>query len=133
MAPPANRDIIETAFEDWAAGRRSFYDLCAADASITIMGQSRFSGTFSKDAFLRERARPFVARFSTPIVPANWKIWAEKDDVIARWDSHATACDGKPYNNSYAFFITMKDGRATSLTMFLDMSAFEDVWNRCQP
>ena len=55
------------------------------------------------------------------------------DQVFVRWDSKATACDGKPYANSYAYFLTMRDGRATALTMFLDMGAFDDVWNRCQP
>ena len=103
------------------------------DGSVTIAGQSPHSGSFSKAGFLNDRGKPFQARFSTPIVPTNWKLWAVEDQVFVRWDSKATACDGTPYINSYAYFITMKHGRATALTMFLDMGAFEDVWNRCQP
>ena len=33
--------------------------------------------------------------------------------------------------NSYAYFITIKEGRAETLTMFLDMGAFDDVWSHC--
>lgn len=100
---------------------------------MTIAGQSPHSGTFGKDAFRRERAKPFAARFSTAILPTDWKIWTDDDEAIVRWESRAVACNGEPYVNSYAYFITMKDGRATALTMFLDMGAFDDVWNRCSP
>ena len=129
----ANREIVARAFVDWQAGQGSFYDLMTEEAAVTIAGASKHSGTFSKAAFLRDRARPFQARFSTPIMPTGWTIWAVEDEVIVRWDSRATACDGKPYANSYAYFITMPDGRATALTMILDMGAFDDVWNRCAP
>lgn len=129
----SNRAVVDQAFADWQANRGSFYDLIAADGFITIAGQSPHSGTFGKATFLRDRAKPFQARFSTPIVPTRWKVWAVDDQVFVRWDSKATACDGRPYINSYAYFITMRDGRATALTMFLDMGAFDDVWNRCRP
>ena len=129
----SDRAIVEKAFADWQAGRGSFYDLITEDGVVTIAGQSPRSGTFSKAEFLELRARPFAARFSTPIVPTRWTVWAVDDQVFVRWDSKAIACDGKSYANSYAYFITMRDGRATALTMFLDMGAFDDVWNRCQP
>ncbi len=128
-----NRAIVEKAFADWQAARGSFYDLVTDDGFVTIAGQSPHSGTFTKAAFLRDRAKPFQARFSTPIVPTRWTISAVDDEVFVRWDSTAVACDGKSYVNSYAYFITMQGGRATALTMFLDMGAFDDVWNRCQP
>lgn len=131
--PSSNRNVVDCAFTDWKEGRGSFYDLLTEDGSVTIAGQSPHSGTFGKAEFLRDRAKPFQARFSTPIVPTHWTIWAEGDQVIVRWDSKATACDGKPYANSYAFFLAMKDGHATELTMFLDMGAFDDIWNRCRP
>lgn len=129
----SNRVIVDKAFVEWQAGRGSFYDLITDDGSITIAGQSPNSGTFSKAGFLKDRAKPFAARFSTPILPTRWTVWAVDDQVFVRWDSKATACDGKPYTNSYAYFITMKAGRASALTMFLDMGAFDDVWNRCRP
>ena len=129
----SNRRIVETAFADWQAGWGSFYDLITDNGAVTIAAQSPHSGTFARADFLRDRAKPFQARFSTPIVPTRWKVRAVDDEVFVRWDSEATACYGKPYANSYACFITMRDDRATALTMFLDMGAFDDVWSRCGP
>ena len=129
----SNGTIVRTAFANWQAGRGSFYDLIADDGSVTIAGQSPRSGTFSKAEFLRDRAKPFQARFSTPIKPTRWTVWAADDQVFVRWESEATACDGRSYSNSYAYFITMREGRATALTMSLDMGAFDDVWDRCRP
>ena len=127
----ANKAIVDKAFADWKAGHGSFYELLTANATVTISGHSSHSGTFSKAQFLQERAKPFQARFSKPIVAIHWKIWAVDDEVIVRWESQAISCDGTPYLNSYAYFITMKEGRAEALTMFLDMSAFDEVWSRC--
>ena len=132
-ATASNRLIVDQAFAEWKAGKASFYALLTDEASVTIAGESVNSGTFLKAAFLRDRAAPFQARFRTPLLPTRWTVWAVGDEVIVRWDSRATACDGRPYTNSYAYFITMKNGRATALTMFLDMGAFDDVWNRCAP
>lgn len=128
----SNKALVERAFADWRAGRGSFYDLITEAGTVTIAGQSPRSGTFTKAAFLRERATPFGNRFRTPVVPTNWTVWAADDQVFVRWDSVGTACDGRRYTNSYAYFLTMRDGRATALTMFLDMGAFDDVWNRCR-
>ena len=129
----ANEAIVDRAFGDWQAGHGSFYELLIDNASVTISGRSPHSGTFSKAQFLEERAKPFQARFLEPIVPTRWKIWAVDDQVIVRWDSQAISCDGRPYLNSYAYFVTMKAGHAEALTMFLDMGAFDEVWSRCSP
>ena len=133
FATHKNRNAVEKAFADWAAEKGSFYDLLTDDAVVRIEGQSPNSGTFSKAAFFRDRAKPFQARFSTSILPTKWTIWAVDDEVIVRWGSKAADCDGKAYANSYAYFMTMRRGRATALTMFLDMGAYDDVWKRCQP
>ena len=127
----ANEAIVDKAFAGWQSGQGSFYELLTDHATVTISGDSPHSGTFSKAQFLEERAKPFQARFLKPIVPTRWKIWAIDDEVIARWDTQATSCDGRPYLNSYAYFVTMKEGRAEALTMFLDMGAFDEVWDRC--
>ena len=100
---------------------------------MTIADRSPRGGTFSKAAFPRERSTPFGARFRTAPAPTGWTGWAADNQVFVRWDSSGTACDGKLYANSYAYFLTMQDGRATALTMFLDMGAFDDVWSRCRP
>lgn len=129
----ANLRAVDAAFAAWRSGRGSVFDLLMDEAAVTIAGSSPHSGTFGKAAFLSERMAPFAARFDGPLLPVEWKAWAVDDQVFVRWESRATARDGVPYANSYAFFITMEGGRVTALTMFLDMGAFDDVWTRCSP
>jgi uncharacterized protein len=57
-------------------------------------------------------------------------IHADGDTVIVLWDGHGTANDGQPYNNSYAWFMRMRDGKITDGTAFYDSISFNDLWSR---
>ena len=53
--------------------------------------------------------------------------------LIALFDVEATAADGKPYRNSYAWFMQMRDGQIVDVTAFFDYLEFNDFWQRVQP
>ncbi|GBR09732.1 nuclear transport factor 2-like protein [Gluconobacter frateurii] len=53
--------------------------------------------------------------------------------VIVHFDGHGIANDGKPYDNSYAWFLTMRGGRVIAGTAFFDRIAFNDLWTRVRP
>ncbi len=55
------------------------------------------------------------------------------DTVIARFDAQGTARDGKPYVNSYAWFLQLKDGQIVKAQAFFDSIAFDDLWRRVAP
>ena len=44
-----------------------------------------------------------------------------------------TAKDGKPYVNTYAWFLDMRDGKIVKASAFFDSIAFNDLWTRVQP
>lgn len=58
---------------------------------------------------------------------------AEGDDVVAIWDGTATARDGSPYVNTYAWVMTMRDERVVKGTAFLDLVALGDFLRRVPP
>ena len=58
---------------------------------------------------------------------------AEGDTVVAHFDAQGTARDGKPYVNSYAWILTLKDGRIVRAHAFFDAHAFDDFWTRVRP
>ena len=125
-----NAALVRKAFDDWATGRASFYDILAPDAVWTIPGTSPHCGTWhSREAFLTDMVRPFLSCFSTFSFTVR-KIWTDGDTVAVHWDSQATDRDGRPYSNAYVYVIALEGGFATSVTAFLDMVAFNDVWNR---
>jgi ketosteroid isomerase-like protein len=129
-----NRATVAKAMDAWAAGTGGPYNLLAEDAVWTISGNSLASKTYpSKEAFMSEVIRPFNARMSTRLVPSVHALYADGDTVVAHFDARGTARDGKPYINSYAWILTLKDGRIVRAFAFFDAKAFDDFWTRVPP
>lgn len=129
-----NRATIAKAMDAWAAGTGGPYDLLADDAVWTISGNSLASKTYpSKEAFMSEVIRPFNARMQTRLIPSVHALYAEGDTVVAHFHAQGTARDGKPYVNSYAWILTLKDGRIVRAFAFFDAHAFDDFWTRVSP
>lgn len=126
------RTVRET-FHKWSAGKGSLNDLMAENAVIVIPGTAPHCGTFSKSVFVRDVATPFMARFSRPPAPQARKIWSQGDDVVVLAEAEGTRRDGKPYANSYVFVLNLRRGRVVRATEFLDMAAFNDVWDQVDP
>ena len=130
----ANKAIIQRAFDAWAAGTGGPYDLLADDATWTITGNSLASKTYpSREAFMSEVIRPFNARMSAGLKPSIRNIYAEGDTVVVFFDASGTARDGKPYANTYAWFLDLKDGKIDKAHAFFDSIAFNDFWTRVEP
>ena len=129
-----NRALVAKGFEAWANGTGSPYDLLAEDANWTITGNSMAAKTYpTKEAFMSEVIRPFNARMRTRLVPTVRQLYAEGDTVIAFFDAKGTAKDGKPYTNTYAWIMDMRDGKIVRASAFFDSIAFDDFWRRIDP
>lgn len=129
-----NRTAIAAGLQAWADGTGSPYDLLADDARWTITGNSLAAKTYpSKEAFLREVIRPFNARMAERLIPSVHRIYADGDTVIAHFDARGVAKDGKPYVNSYAWILRMRDGQIVEAHAFFDAIVFDDLWRRVKP
>jgi hypothetical protein len=90
-----NKQAIQGGFDAWRNATGSVFDLLAADAKWTIVGNSPVSRTFNgRNEFLDVVLNPFNARLSSRLVPAVRGIYADGDMVIALFDAEATARDG---------------------------------------
>lgn len=129
-----NKAIVNRSFDAWRAGTGSPFDLLADDARWTIEGHSVASKTYAgKEAFLSEVIRPFNARMQSPLKPTVRSILADGDSVVILFDARGTARDGRPYANSYAWFLDMRDGRIVRASAFFDAIEFNDFWARVAP
>lgn len=129
-----NRRAVEAGFEKWRRGTGSIFELLASDVKWTITGLSAASGTYqSKRDFMDMVIIPFNARLSTPLVPTVQAIYADGDTVIVLWDGKGIARDGKSYENTYSWYLKMRDGKIVSATAFYDSIAFNDLWKRVRP
>ena len=129
-----NKAAVESSLKAWAAGTGSPFDLLADDATWTIVGRSAASKTYQgREAFMREVIRPFNARMSAPLKPEIRRIYADGDTVIAFFDAKGTARDGKPYANTYAWFLEMRGGKIVAAHAFFDSVEFNELWRRVAP
>ena len=97
--------------------------------------RSQVSKTFdSKEQFIGEVLQPFGARFSEPFRPvAVHGVYADGDTVVVLWDGEGTRLDGKPYENTYAWFMRFREGLVVEATAFFDSIAFDKLWNEVTP
>jgi ketosteroid isomerase-like protein len=129
-----NRRTVQAGFDEWRRGTGTVFNLLASDAKWTIPGRSAASGTYhSRRDFMDQVTIPFNARLSTPLVPTVRGIYADGDMVIVLWDGAAMARDGKSYENTYSWYLKMRDGKIISATALYDSIAFDDLWKRVRP
>jgi ketosteroid isomerase-like protein len=78
--PSENKVLVQQAFDAWAAGIGSPYDLLAENVKWTIIGNSLASKTYgSRDAFIGEIIRPFNARMSVGLKPTIRQMYTDGD------------------------------------------------------
>jgi len=129
-----NKGIVKASFEAWRAGTGGPFELLADDATWTIVGHSVASTTYEgREAFMREVIRPFNARMEVGLKPTIRGLYADAETVIIFFDASATARDGKPYTNTYAWFFEMRGGKVVKAFAFFDSISFNDLWQRVTP
>jgi ketosteroid isomerase-like protein len=138
--PPVSDDpkqIVTAAFQAWQDGTAPITDLFAPDMRWRIEGRSAAAGEFAdRQAFIDEVLAPFAGRFAQGerFVPRTIRsIHADGDTVIVLWDGHGVANDGVAYDNTYAWFMRVRDGLVVEGTAFFDSIAFDELWTRVQP
>jgi uncharacterized protein len=123
------RDKTEQAFRDWQNGIGNITDLFADNLVWTIKGHSLASKTYySKKEFVDEVLRPFAARFSERFRPVSTHVYVDGDTAIVLWEGEGIRVDGKPYKNSYAWFMRYQDGLVVEATAFYDSLSFNQLW-----
>ena len=133
-ATESNRHVIRAAFEAWQAGTAPITDVFAADMVWRIEGHSVASREYAdRQEFVDEVLAPFAARFAAGerFRPVRIRsIHADGDTVVVVWDGRGVANDGRPYENSYAWIMRMREGAVVDGTAFYDSISFNDLWAR---
>lgn len=130
-----NKEIVQAAFERWRQGAAYISDIFSDDLRWTIVGKSFASRTYeSKRDFVDGVLHPFAERFASPFRPTVITgVYADGDMVIVMWDGEGVANDNVVYRNTYAWFMTLKDGLVVEGTAFYDSIEFNELWTRVSP
>jgi ketosteroid isomerase-like protein len=133
----ANRLAVTRAFQGWQDGTSSIIEIFAPEMVWRIEGHSLASKFYgSKQQFVDEVLAPFGERFGSSDrfrSVSIRSIIADGDTVVVLSDGRGTATDGLPYENSYAWFMKMRDGLVIDGTAFYDSISFDDLWTRVSP
>jgi ketosteroid isomerase-like protein len=133
-AESRNLELVEAAFANWKNGTGSVFDLLAPQAQWTIVGHSAISAVYrSKEEFMATAIAPLDARLSSPLVPSMRGLYADDDVIIAHFDAAATARDGRPYRNTYSWYLRLRHDRIVEATAFFDSVALNDLFERVPP
>jgi ketosteroid isomerase-like protein len=156
LQPPSaehEQFVVHALFSDAAAavavlpgtgGGLELVDVAALTDSATadhmtweITGRSAAAGRYrSAQHFTDEVLRPFGARFAaeTPFRPVDVRsVLADGDTVVVVWDGEGTTTAGTTYRNTYAWFLTLREGRVVDGTAFYDSLAIDELWERVSP
>ena len=79
---------------------------------------------------------PFGRRFSAadPFRPVHIRgIYADDDTVIVLWDGRGTTIQDTIYENSYAWFMQLRDDRVVHGNAFYDSISFNQLWSNVTP
>ncbi len=135
----SNREIVTDAFRSWANGTGYVASIFADDMTWEITGRSAASKKYANtQQFIDECLHPFGARFSSsdPFRPVNIRaIYDDEDNstVIVLWDGQGTTTAGTTYQNTYAWFMTLRGGKIIDGTAFYDSIAFNELWADVKP
>jgi ketosteroid isomerase-like protein len=135
----SNRELVTDAFAAWSAGTGRVTSIFAEDMTWEIVGHSAASRKYAnKQEFIDQVLAPFGARFSTeePFRPVTIRgIYADDTNstVIVLWDGSGLTTIGTRYNNTYAWFMTLRDGAVVDGTAFYDSISFNELWEKVTP
>lgn len=124
-----NRQAIRTAFESWEQGdSRPFFGLVSDEVRWTVIGSTPISGTFnSKSAFMEGAAGKLTAKFAGPVMAQIVDVCAEGDKVFLQWEGSSSTTDGRPYEQTYCWVLTMSEGEIVEAFAYLDTGLVSSV------
>jgi ketosteroid isomerase-like protein len=128
-----NADVVRDAFARGVSDENSFYSILADDVEWTVARANEPATYTSRADFLRDGAGPIVSRLDGPIQAEVLELITEGDVVVARWRGTATALDGLPYVNDYAWVMTMRDEQVVRVAAYLDLVVLGELLDRVAP
>jgi uncharacterized protein (TIGR02246 family) len=124
-----NKALIQQMFDALAnADSRPFVALMADDVTWTVMGQTRWSGTYrGKAAVLNDLLGVLRTRLADRYRATAQRVIAEGPYVVVQARGQSTTVAGTAYNNEYCFIYRLEDGKIKEVTEYLDTELLTSV------
>lgn len=122
MGAAENKKLIQDMFAELSKGNgEAFLGNMADDVQFTIIGSTKWSGTFSgKKELVEKLLGPLNAELEGGITITPENFIADGDTVAMQAKGKSTTKSGKSYDNTYCQVFTFKDGKVQRVTEYLD-------------
>lgn len=116
-----NKRLIERFIGCMAAGDMD-PNLMTEDFSYTIIGNTKFSGTFDRSQMVSMMAQTYSDHFDDRFKFCLDDLIAEGDSVVAQLHGEGVIKDGRPYANRYCqvYRIAGDEGRVREIINYID-------------
>ena len=132
MGAAENKQLIETMFAELSRGNGAGYlEQLADDVRFTIIGSTKFSGTFDgKQDVVNRLLMPLMAALEGGLEVTPDRLVAEGDTVVVQAHGRSTTKTGKPYNNTYCIVARIVDGKLKELVDYVDTELITSALGR---
>ena len=122
MGAAENKKLIQDMFAELSKGNApAFLNAMADDVRFTIMGTTKYSGTFNgKQEVITKLLQPLTAQLEGGLTITPENFIADGDFVAMQARGKSTTKSGKPYNNTYCQVFRIANGKVQEMTEYLD-------------
>ena len=119
-------------FAELSRGNGAGYlDRLADDVRFTVMGSTKYSGTFNgKGEVVEKLLTPLMSQLEGGLSLTVDGMVAEGDTVVVQARGRSTTKSGKPYNNRYCQLFRVEGGKVKAITEYLDTELVTQTFGR---
>jgi ketosteroid isomerase-like protein len=132
MSAAENKDLIRNMMAELGKGNaQAFLGAMADDVRFTIMGTTKFSGTYNgKQDVVNKLLGPLTAQLEGGLTITPDNFIAEGDFVAMLARGNSKAKNGKSYNNHYCQIFRVANGKVQEITEYLDTELVTSVFGK---
>ena len=122
MGAAENKQFISNMFIELSKGNaEAFLGSIADDVRYTIIGTTKYSGTFNgKQELINQLLGPLTAQLEGGIAVTPDNLIADGDYVAMQAHGKAQSKNGRSYNNTYCHVFRIVNGKVHEVTEYLD-------------
>ena len=122
MSAAENKELVRNMFAELSKGNgQAFLDKMADNVRFTIIGSTKFSGTFNgKQEFVNKVLMPLSSQLEGGLTITPDNFIAEGDYVALQARGNSRTKSGGTYNNTYCQVFRIANGKVQEVTEYLD-------------
>ena len=132
MGAEDNKQLIQDMFAELSKGNpEAFLGNMADDVEFTIIGSTKWSGTFNgKQELVEKLLGPLGSQLESGITITPSNFIADGDFVAMQAKGKSTTKSGKSYDNTYCQVFQVVNGKVQRVTEYLDTELVTEAFGK---